>query len=308
MALQFGPQRTSKIFERFITAAGIVHVGLDPMVALHRGLEENSASDMERLGDEIRGFARRTRASIDLIHHTVKNQSGNSERNAGLADAARGSGATVALARSVYTLAPMDKDTAGKLGLPPADAAQIVRLDDGKKNNTRRSGHQRWFQIQSVLPDGSTISGHEFESKDIEELRRAHSSAPVHVPFNFAAREALATFDKSAGIEKQTEALRNFVASMMDSDVLDRKAAVDLWGEQRGIKETMARNDIDRVIPRGRRAAVRAKANGMHQLLWSEEKQGRTKKIVICREITGQDVPQNSENMDDGNAENDLFG
>ena len=117
---------------------GIVHMVIDPFVSTHRGVSENSNEEIEQVADSIRHIAHETGCSVDLIHHSLKSQSHNSEVHAGDMNAARGAGALIANVRIIYTLAAMTQKTGQTLGLPAHQVARLVRLDHGKGNYSAR--------------------------------------------------------------------------------------------------------------------------------------------------------------------------
>lgn len=288
-----GPIRLGKDLNAladFVGSAGIVHVALDPLVALHRGLEENSASDMEQLMDGVRWLARSTGASIDLIHHTVKSRA-STEQNAGVGDASRGSGAIFAAARSNYTLMQMAQTTGKELNLPAERVSQMVRLDDGKRNNTRRAARERWFEILSVLPNGEAVPGWHFDAPDRALRKRALESVGLHIPFDAAAQRRTAILNSADNEEQRRTALRSLIVATMDADEVDRVRIVQAYRDVRPMSETSARTAIDDVVPEGRNRAASADGDDVSYLLW--RKRVGTK-WVICREVCGQIVRPNS--------------
>jgi hypothetical protein len=296
------PGKDLKALADFILRVGIVHVVLDPLVALHRGLEENSATDMEELMDGLRWLARSTAVSIDLIHHTVKNRSTTSEQNAGVGDASRGSGAIFAAARSNYTLMPMAPKTGIELGLPQERVAQMIRLDDGKRNNTRRAARERWFEIQSVLPSGEVIPGWHFDTSDRSMRKRALESVGLHVPFDAVAQHRIAMLNNADDAQQQTQALRSLIVASMDAGEVDRARIVEAYRAIRSVSETTARTTIDEALPEGRNRAIEVDGDDVRYLLW-RRKVGT--KWVICREALGQIVHSQPQwtDSDDENAE-----
>jgi hypothetical protein len=73
-----------------ITEYRIIHMVIDPLVSTHRGVSENSNEEIEQVAEAIRYIAHTTGCSIDLVHHSLKTQSGNPEILAGNMNAARG--------------------------------------------------------------------------------------------------------------------------------------------------------------------------------------------------------------------------
>jgi hypothetical protein len=277
----------------FVIAEGIVHVALDPLVSLHRGLEENSAADMEALGDQLRRFAQRTGVSVDLIHHTVKNRSGQANQNAGSADAARGSGAVMGFVRSAYTLMPMDQKDGADLGLSREQTAQLVRLDDAKRNYARRSAHEAWFELRSVLQTGEEIHPRDFGSSDPAVRRRAQSSVGVHVRFDIGRQRAASAMSKATDAEERLRTLRAFIVEAMETDAIARTALTADLKRAFDLSETTARTRIDEACPQDRRRAVSVEADGLVYDLWRElRRDGRAgEKWFVVRELKGTAAP-----------------
>jgi hypothetical protein len=274
----------------FVRRNEIIHVVLDPMVSLHRGLDENSATDMERLGVFIRDFAREAGVSVDLIHHPVKNRSQDREQNAGLADAARGSGAIIGYVRSAYTLSPMSQATAISLKIPPGEAPQYVRLDDAKQNYARRGRRERWFKLGSYLPTGERVNPADFESRDPATVKRALSSVGVHDFFDAERQRNLAILTESDDAARAEQALRDVIAASISGVEIERPELCRALMRVREGGETTQRNSINQAIPEGRAKAVRAVAGGVEYFLWRETRRGKPLKCVVRREETGQVV------------------
>ncbi|MEZ0218657.1 MAG: AAA family ATPase [Tardiphaga sp.] len=277
--------------QAFISDAGIVHIVLDPLVSLHRGLDENSSGDMDRVTDILRDIASKTRASIDLIHHAVKNRTGQPEANAGVADAARGSGAIIMTSRAAYTLTAMSAKTGSEFGLEAERVAQMVRIDDAKRNNTRRSARERWFEIQSVLPDGTIVPGWHFEAADLDLRKRALESVGVHIPFDAHQQRTILALNQMDNAEHRRTGLLSFIVGAMPADVVNRTHIVGALMTARGISETSARMEIDAAVPEGRGKAVDAEGSEVRFRVWRERaKHGRQRPWLMYREPIGQVV------------------
>ncbi|WP_416357660.1 AAA family ATPase [Aureimonas phyllosphaerae] len=285
------PGQDTDDLARFVAAEGIVHVALDPLVALHRGLDENAAADMEALGDQLRQFASRTGVSVDLIHHTAKARGAQADANAGQADAARGSGAVMGFVRSAYTLMPMGANFARDLGLDAGRAAQMVRLDDSKRNYARRSARELWFEILSVLPTGEVVSPGDFDSHDEEVRRRASTSAGVHVLFDIRRQRALAAIANSESEDVQQSARLQYLVALMDGDAVPRATLAASYGFAMKLGGTQARTHIDGMVPVGAMKAVEVETEGYAWSVWREERRGgKGKQWVILRKRLGQVV------------------
>ena len=275
----------------FVAAEGIVHVVLDPLVALHRGLEENAASDMEALGDALRQFANRTGVSVDLIHHTAKARGAQADVNAGQADAARGSGAVVGFVRSAYTLVGMGTKFAEGIGLDPGRAAQMVRLDDAKKNYARRSARERWFEIVSVLPSGAIVPPSDFDSTEEAIRARASTSTGVHVPFDVNRQRVLSAISRSDDEDALRRARLQLVVASMDADVVPRTTMIARYGEAVGLRETSAREHMMNLVPDGVSKAIEVEADGYRWNVFREHRSTEgSRQWVIVRDRLGQVV------------------
>jgi len=119
---------------------------VDPFAETLSG-DENASEDirwvMKIWRDQI---ARATGCAVLLVHHTPKYSSGM----AGDANAARGSGAINAAARTSWTVFPMTEEEATAAGLSTEDRHRYVRVDDAKMNYGMLSGTARWFEKQEV--------------------------------------------------------------------------------------------------------------------------------------------------------------
>jgi hypothetical protein len=289
---QIAPSADLATLTTFVRRAGIVHVVLDPLVSLHRGLDENASGDMERLTDLIRSMVQTTDVSLDLIHHSVKNRTGQPEGAAGLADAARGSSAVLAAVRSAYTLVRMSQTTGEELGLPPDRVSQLVRLDDAKRNNTRQSAKRRWFEIQSVLPNGEIVPGWHFEAADMQLRTRALESVGVHVRFDEQHHKMVAQITAASSRDDRVAGVRSFVAASMNGATAERSSLVAAMRQTSDAGETSTRQAIDDAIPEGRRRAVVVEVDGQAYRVWREQERGRGGRVwVVHREPTGQIVP-----------------
>lgn len=154
-----------------IRAHGVVFMAMDPFVSVHSGVSENSNDEVETVISYIRNIASQTGCAIDLVHHSVKNHSGNTESRAGDANTARGASALIGAVRSSYTLAPMAEETAEKIGIPPDIAAGLVRMDSAKGNYSARSFEPVWFRLVSVdLGNGGEDLRDEGDSVGVPEL------------------------------------------------------------------------------------------------------------------------------------------
>ena len=137
-----------------ITANAIDVIVVDPFAETFEG-DENNNSEVKWAGIAWREIARRTGASVYLVHHTKKYASGM----AGEADASRGGGSLIGTARIVSTLFAMTEDEAASMGVPPDERTHFVRFDDAKANMSLVTGVAKWFRKHSVtLPNATPFT------------------------------------------------------------------------------------------------------------------------------------------------------
>lgn len=118
---------------------------VDPFAETFEG-DENSNSEIKWAGILWREVARRTGASVMLVHHTKKYASGM----AGDADASRGGGALIGTARILATLFAMTEDEATTFNISPEDRTKYVRFDDAKANLSLVTGQAKWFEKKGI--------------------------------------------------------------------------------------------------------------------------------------------------------------
>jgi hypothetical protein len=127
-----------------ILAETIDVVAVDPFAETFEG-DENSNSELKWAAILWREVARRTGAAILLVHHTRKYANGMS----GDADASRGAGALIGVARIVSTMFPMTDQEAEAYGVPVEERLRYVRHDDAKANLHLVTAAARWFFKES---------------------------------------------------------------------------------------------------------------------------------------------------------------
>jgi AAA domain/Bifunctional DNA primase/polymerase, N-terminal len=135
---------------RTIAHHGIGFVVADPFAETFEG-DENSNSEVKWAGVLWREVARRTASSLLLVHHTRKYASAM----AGDADASRGGGSMIGVARILCTFFDMTEDEALVMDVPVEERNSYVRFDDGKGNYSRR-GTVRWFHKKTVTLNNGT--------------------------------------------------------------------------------------------------------------------------------------------------------
>jgi hypothetical protein len=121
---------------------------VDPFAETFEG-DENSNSEVKWAGVIWREVARRTGASVLLVHHTKKYASGM----AGDADASRGGGSLIGTARIMSTLFAMTEEEASTMNVMPEDRTRYVRFDDAKANLSLITGLAKWFEKKTVQLD-----------------------------------------------------------------------------------------------------------------------------------------------------------
>jgi KaiC/GvpD/RAD55 family RecA-like ATPase len=139
-----------------IMALKIDIVVVDPFAETFAG-DENSNSELKWAAVLWREVARRTNASVLLVHHAKK----YAQNMAGDMDAARGGGALGGVARIMSTLFTMTEgeyaqvepallDQAKKQNTKPIERTRLLRFDDAKANLSLINSAARWFRKDSV--------------------------------------------------------------------------------------------------------------------------------------------------------------
>ena len=100
----------------------------DPFISAHR-VNENSNSSIQTVVSMMRKLARETSASVMIVHHVRK---GNGDDAS--VDSVRGASSLIGAARAARVVNRVSEEDALKLGVDPADARSIFRVDDGKAN------------------------------------------------------------------------------------------------------------------------------------------------------------------------------
>src|SRR5262245_5800364 len=116
----------------------------DPFAETFEG-DENSNSEVKWGAILWREVARRTAAGLLLVHHTRKYANGM----AGEADASRGGGALIGVARILVTLFGMTEEEAQSLNVAADKRLDYLRVDDAKANYSKLD-RARWFRKQTV--------------------------------------------------------------------------------------------------------------------------------------------------------------
>jgi hypothetical protein len=249
------PTRAVDAFIQDLKENDVVHVVLDPFVSLHNGVDENDNAAMEEVLSIIRRIAKKANVSIDLIHHTVKDQGGDSEKRAGDMYVGRGASAIVGAARIIYTLSQMNKKTAEEFGIPEEQAVRYSRLDGAKLNHERRDGASWWFEMQSVnIRDDAgdltaLVSNTGEPLEDKEGPPRPPLTVGVHVPWDpTPARQAVEAQAVAAREGKKLN-LAQVLAATMPDDRCTVKSMLGIVMEETGFAERKARDLINEAIP-----------------------------------------------------------
>jgi hypothetical protein len=102
----------------------------DPLVTLH-SVPENDPAAMDAVVRKFGAIAEMTRSAIDLVHHTRKPASGQTEMTV---DDARGARAVIDASRAARILNRMSPKQAEDAGIEPEDRWRYFRSDTGKAN------------------------------------------------------------------------------------------------------------------------------------------------------------------------------
>lgn len=135
---------------QYIFDNDIDSVILDPLIAIHDGLNENDNSEMRALFAILARIAAITETSIYTVMHSNKPNGASPGGRAGNANSVRGASDISGAQRSVRTMYEMDKDETQKWGVKPEDAHKYVRIDDAKTNHYAKLGRPEWYEKVSV--------------------------------------------------------------------------------------------------------------------------------------------------------------
>jgi hypothetical protein len=103
-------------------------VVFDPFVSTHL-VNENSNSSIQSVVAMLRKLARDANCSVMLVHHVRKGNGDDAN-----VDSIRGAGALIGAARAARVINRVTEEDALRLGVDPAEARSIFRVDDGKAN------------------------------------------------------------------------------------------------------------------------------------------------------------------------------
>lgn len=218
----------------------ICYLGIDPFVSTHQ-VSENSNDEIEQAAAQFREIAYEAKVAVELAHHTIKNNSGNTEAHAGIAEHGRGAGALIAAARIVSTLARMNEKNAKELGIDGATRRRLIRLDTAKENQALSDEGARWLRLQSIhIPNGTGP----FDPGD---------SVGVIEPFAMTAYADLKRQEMQAGKDEVAEPVRvslaQFIGRCIEGSEVPVNDLLPLVTDHLGLKDRAAREKINEAIP-----------------------------------------------------------
>jgi hypothetical protein len=230
---------------QFCLDRGIIYVCCDPFITFHN-VPENDNTNIDVAARQFSRIANEANVAVDLLHHISKGD-GDSESHAGDITRARGGSSLGGALRNSYTLAAMSKKTAEKLEIGP-DYVRYVRLDDGKRNYSLRSGDVAWFYLESVtIPNGDNVG-----------VIRQHD-VTQQISQNEARHEAQAQYEKDELVDQ--------IVGLMAVPEMGLSQLSVLVEQARGIKNRQARKLIQSVVPPAPARVVSAS-----HMLWLERK------------------------------------
>lgn len=131
---------------------------LDPVVKLHRGLNENDNGHMDVLMELLAEIAEKTGVAILVCHHTPKPGAAGTAGYVGSTDAFRGATSITTAARVAFTLAGPTQEDVTRFNLTAKQRERLVRLDDAKMNLALKSDAPVWLEKHTVLlPNGDEV-------------------------------------------------------------------------------------------------------------------------------------------------------
>lgn len=148
---------------------------VDPLISFHRGLDENSNSDMQTLAVALRSIARESRCCVLAAHHLRKGG------EAADAESLRGASAVKDAARVVIGLDPLSPAERVSMLTPEqsADAKRYLKMTMAKGNYTD-DNTTWWLRRQSVeIPNGESAPGWFHWEPESEQIRPVDVGDPV---------------------------------------------------------------------------------------------------------------------------------
>jgi hypothetical protein len=137
----------------------VAMLGLDPLVKLHSGLNENDNSHMDTVMETLSEVASQGNLALLLSHHVSKPGGAGTDALVGNVDAIRGASNIVNSGRFAFTLAGPTQDDASRMNLTREQRSRLVRFDETEKMNMAlRSGEPTWLEKRTVLlPTGDEV-------------------------------------------------------------------------------------------------------------------------------------------------------
>ena len=137
---------------------GISLLVLDPLVKLHRGLNESDNGQMDVVMELLADIAAKAGVAMLLAHHLAKPGMAGTASYVGNVDAMRGAGNIATSARAAFTLAGPTEDDVSRYNLTRQQRDRLVRLDDAKMNLALKSGEPVWLEKHTILlPNGDEV-------------------------------------------------------------------------------------------------------------------------------------------------------
>lgn len=157
-----GPELVVESVNTMLNAAfhqRVAMFGLDPLVKLHTGLNENDNSQMDLVMEAIAELAAQANLAVLLSHHVSKPGGAGTDGLVGNVDAIRGASNIVNSGRFAFTLAGPTQDDASRMNLTREQRSRLVRFDETEKMNMAlRSSDPIWMEKKTVLlPTGDEV-------------------------------------------------------------------------------------------------------------------------------------------------------
>lgn len=160
----------------------VAMLGLDPLVKIHRGLNESDNSQMDVVMEAIGEISSKGNLAVLLAHHIAKPGAAGTDAYVGSVDGIRGATNIVNSSRFAFTLAGPTQDDAGRMNLTRDQRERLVRLDDAKMNMALRSGEPVWIEKRTVLlPTGDEVGA--FMPANIHALAASGVGRMVEILF-----------------------------------------------------------------------------------------------------------------------------
>jgi hypothetical protein len=126
----------------------------DPLANMH-ALPEAKPEIFANLALQWNRLAKRLGISVDIAHHTRKQQAGSeAERSA---DDARGGGSLINAARAVRVFNHLDKNEAEKAQIKLAERKSYIRVSADKMNYTRSGEEQTFRIVEQTISNGDAV-------------------------------------------------------------------------------------------------------------------------------------------------------